>query len=99
MGKPRVFLGIGLWLPSSPLIYSGPILETLNYARFYSATDPNVSYACQNANGVACNGSVLAAGTNWTVNYDSAGTAGFGVLHDYASVFLTGDNSLRSEEH
>jgi len=94
MRPQRVFLGIGLWLLSSPLIYSGPILETLNYARFYVATDPNVSYACENTNGVACNGSVLAAGTNWTVNYDSTGTANFGVLRDYASVFLTGDNSL-----
>ncbi len=70
------------------------MLETLNYARFYAATDPNTIYACQNANGIACDGSVLAPGTNWTVNYFSQGTSAFGVLNDYASVFLTGDNSL-----
>ena len=95
MLRPKALpLGLGLVLLFSPLIHAGPILETLNYARFYSASDPNVSYACQNTNGVACNGAALAPGTNWTVNYFAQGTAGFGVLHDQASVFLTGDNSL-----
>jgi len=37
---------------------------------------------------------VLAPNTNWTVNYFSTSSADFGVLHAYASLFLTGDASL-----
>jgi hypothetical protein len=85
---------VGVWCLLLPASCASPLLETLNYARFYAASDPNVSYACQNTSGVACNGSVLAPGTNWTVNYFAQGSASFGVLRDQASVFLTGDNSL-----
>lgn len=87
-------IGFGWMLLSLPLAHATPILETLNYARFYPATSPNVSYACQNTNGVACDGSVVALGTNWTVNYFAQGTADYGVLRDQATVSLTGDNSL-----
>ena len=78
----------------SAVASASPMLETLNYVRFYPATDPKAFTDCSNTNGVACDGSVKAPGTNWTVNYYSQGTAAFGVLRDQASVFLTGDDSL-----
>jgi uncharacterized repeat protein (TIGR01451 family) len=73
---------------------AGAPISTLNYARFHAASDPDVSYACQNTNGMACNGSALAPGTNWTVNYFSHATGNFGLLRGQSTVFLTGDDSL-----
>lgn len=78
----------------SPTTGIAAVLETLNYARFYSATSPNVFYACANTNGVDCSGSVVAPGTDWTVNYFARSAAAFGLMRDQASVLLTGDNSL-----
>lgn len=76
-------------LPAS----AAPMLESLNYVRFYGATHPNVSYACENFNGVACQGSVAVPGTNWTAHYDSHGSGAYGILKNYAQVSITGDAS------
>lgn len=89
-----LLLSWSLALSGLPPSLGASSLETLNYARFYTATDPNVIYACANTDGTPCNGNVLAPGTNWTVNYVSSSSAGYGVLRGQASVYLTGDNSL-----
>jgi hypothetical protein len=69
-----------------------PMLETLNYARFYSASDPNSWYACENATR-ACQGSVAVPGTNFTAHYRAYGSADYGILKNYAAVSLGGDAS------
>jgi hypothetical protein len=78
---------------ASPALAQTQLL-TDNYGRFYSLPADPSTYFCDNANGVNCEGSVLAPGTNWTVNYLSRSVAGFGVLHAYASLNLSGDGSL-----
>jgi hypothetical protein len=72
----------------------GPILNTYNYVRYFNLPSDPSTYVCSIANGAPCSGSVVAPGTNWTVNYDSASSSSFGVLHAQASVYLTGDGSL-----
>ena len=42
----------------SAVASASPMLETLNYVRFYPATDPKAFTDCSNTNGVACDGSV-----------------------------------------
>jgi hypothetical protein len=73
--------------------FATPTLETLNYARFYSASDPRMSYACEKSNGAACQGSVAVPGTNWIAHYDAHGSSAYGILKNYAAVSLTGDAS------
>lgn len=73
--------------------FATPVLETLNYARFYSASDPRMWNACQNADGTACQGSVAVPGTNWIAHYNARGSSDYGVLKNYASVSLSGDAS------
>lgn len=70
------------------------LLETDNYVRFYGATDPRVVYACDHADGSACDGSVVVPGTNWTVNYHAQGSSAFGILKDHAQLTMTGDDTL-----
>ena len=72
--------------------FGGPMLETLNYARFYSASDPRSWNACQNATS-ACLGSVAVPDTNFTAHYHAHGSADYGILKNYASVSLSGDAS------
>jgi len=81
-------LAAALSLPA----FGAPMLETLNYARFYSASDSRSWNACQNASS-ACDGSVAVPGTNFSAHYYSDGSAGFGILKNHASVSLSGDAS------
>jgi len=76
------------------LAYAAPMLETLAYARYYNEPANPAYNICSVIDGGACDGTSLAPGTNWTVNYHSEATANFGVLRSKASLFLTGDNSL-----
>lgn len=92
MNISRILYFIAAFSLASPVL-AAPALETLNYARFYGAADPRVVYACENTNGVACNGSARVPGTNWTANYYSQGSGMFGVLKNQASVVVTGNAS------
>jgi hypothetical protein len=75
--------------PPSVATYS-----THNYVRFFDLpTDPS-TIACSAPNGVPCSGSVVAPGTNWTVNYFADARADYGILRAKSSIYLTGDNSL-----
>jgi hypothetical protein len=68
-------------------------LSNLNYMRFNVATDGIV--ICSNDDSTTpCNGSVLAPGTNWTVNYYSQSSSQYGVLKGQSSISLSGDDSL-----
>ena len=85
---------LGLFLVSVIAAMGGPALYSNNYLRYYNLPADPTTYACSNSNGVPCSGAVVAPGTNWTINYYSASSSLYGVLHAQASVFLTGDNSL-----
>lgn len=85
---------VALLLVSVVAAMGGPILSTYNYVRWYNEPGNPTTLVCSNSNGAACVGSVVAPGTNWTVNYDSSSSSSYGVLHAAASVYLTGDNSL-----
>jgi hypothetical protein len=69
-------------------------LSTANYVRFFNLPADPSTYACVAPDGASCSGSVVAPGTNWTVNYFADASADIGVLRAKSSVFLTGDNSL-----
>jgi hypothetical protein len=73
--------------------FATPTLESLNYVRFYGASDPQVLYACENTSGAACSGSVAVPGTNWVAQYEAHGSTAFGILKNYAAVSLGGDAS------
>lgn len=75
-------------------VQAGPVLSTLSYVRLHGPSDPDLINVCANTNGDPCLGSVLAPGTNWTLNYSSESSATYGVLRSKASAFLTGDDSL-----
>lgn len=81
-------------LAASALATAAPMLETFNFIRFYGPADPAAVYPCENYDGTACSGSAQAPGTNWTVQYTSSGSASYGVLRDFASSTLNGDDSL-----
>lgn len=76
------------------VIGAAPVLDTLAYGRYYSLPADPATYICSVANGGTCDGTSLAPGTNWTVNYHAGAFADFGILRTQASLSLTGDNSL-----
>jgi hypothetical protein len=69
-------------------------LHTYNYARLFYVPDDPSTYVCSIEDGPPCEGSVVAPGTAWIVNYSADSQADFGVLRAKASVYLTGDGSL-----
>jgi hypothetical protein len=72
---------------------AAPILLTTSYVRWFFEPSNPAFDVCVNNSG-PCDGSALAPGTNWAVNYHSESAAAFGILRGEASLFLTGDNSL-----
>ncbi|WP_332877666.1 PEP-CTERM sorting domain-containing protein [Massilia sp. S19_KUP03_FR1] len=77
----------------SAVTQAGPLLESLDYVRFYGSNDPAGWYACENRTGAGCAGSVAVPETNWTLNFKASGTGGYGILKARAEVELTGDAS------
>lgn len=74
-------------------LFGTALLSTDNYVRYYASTDPRVSYACRNVNGVACNGQTIVPGTAWVLDYSSDTQSAFGILRGRASAYLTGTNN------
>lgn len=92
MNPFRVVFALAAVLVSS-VAHAAPVLEQLDYVRFYNSDDPRGWYECEQRSGAGCAGSVLVPDTNWTLHYQASGTTGYGILKAHAEVMLTGDDS------